>query len=157
MSRRDEIQMNNDEVASFLTNQRTMTCATNGKDGWPHTMPLWFVLRQGTLWAWTFAKSQKVRNLERDSKATIQVEAGDQYNELRGVMFKSNVHLHRGTTQVASVGLEIAAKYGGVPLDAIAPEAHALIQRQAMKRVALEFVEERRATWDHRKLAAGIY
>ena len=52
-------------------------CATNGRDGFPHLMPLWYVVRDGELWAWTFAKSQKVRNLERDPRATLQVEAGD--------------------------------------------------------------------------------
>ena len=40
-------------------------------------MPLWYVVRDGELWAWTFAKSQKVRNLERDPRATLQVEAGE--------------------------------------------------------------------------------
>ena len=30
----------------------------------------------GRLWAWTFAKSQKAKNLERDPRATLQVEAG---------------------------------------------------------------------------------
>jgi hypothetical protein len=31
-----------------------------------------------------------------------------------------------------------------------------MVDRQAAKRVALEFAERRRATWDHRKLA-GVY
>jgi hypothetical protein len=31
-----------------------------------------------------------------------------------------------------------------------------MIDKQAQKRVALEFVEVRRATWDHRKLG-GVY
>ena len=32
-----------------------------------------------------------------------------------------------------------------------------MVRRQAAKRVGLQFVERRRATWDHRKLAAGVY
>ena len=42
-------------------------------------MPLWYVVRDGELWSWTYAKSQKVRNLERDRRCTLQVEAGDEY------------------------------------------------------------------------------
>ena len=38
-----------------------MTCATNGRNGFPHLMPLWYVLRDGRIWAWTYAKSQKVQ------------------------------------------------------------------------------------------------
>ncbi|MCH9817274.1 MAG: pyridoxamine 5'-phosphate oxidase family protein [Actinomycetia bacterium] len=157
MSRRELIRMTGDEVTQFLAASRTMTCATNGKNGWPHTMPLWFVVRQGVLWAWTFAKSQKVRNLERDPKATVQVEAGEEYAELRGVMLQCEVRIHRERTQVAGVGLDIAARYGGVSRDEMPAEAHALIEKQAAKRVALEFVEVHRATWDHRKLGAGTY
>ncbi len=81
--------MSEDEVRAFLEEQRTLVCATNGRDGYPHLMPLWYVLRDGQLWAWTFAKSQKARNLERDPRATVQVETGDRYDQLRGVMIAS--------------------------------------------------------------------
>ena len=33
------------EVAAFLAGERTATCATLGRRGWPHLMPLWYVLR----------------------------------------------------------------------------------------------------------------
>lgn len=83
---RPDVSMTAEEVADFLAQERTLICATIGPRGWPHLMPLWYALREGTVWAWTFAKSQKVRNLERDPRATIQVESGERYEELRGVM-----------------------------------------------------------------------
>ena len=58
--------MSDEEVAGFLEEQRVVICATNGPHGWPHLMPLWYVVRDGDVWAWTYAKSQKIRNLERD-------------------------------------------------------------------------------------------
>ncbi|MCW3006207.1 MAG: pyridoxamine 5-phosphate oxidase, partial [Solirubrobacterales bacterium] len=45
MSRRDQIQMTDDEVLSFLAQEKTVICATNGRDGFPHLMPLWYVVR----------------------------------------------------------------------------------------------------------------
>ena len=157
MSRREQIQMSPDEVLAFLGEERVVVCATNGRDGFPHLMPLWYVVRDGELWAWTFAKSQKVRNLERDGRATIQVEAGDAYDQLRGVMFKCDVEIVRETPQVAALGVEIFARYGGVSPGALDDEVRAMVDRQAAKRVALRFVERERATWDHRKLGAGVY
>src|SRR4051794_21333074 len=100
MSRRDQIHMSEDEVLAFLAEQRTVTCATNGKDGLPHLMPLWYVVDGGVLQAWTYARSQKVRNLERDPRATLQIEAGDEYQELRGVMLKCDVEIIRATERV---------------------------------------------------------
>jgi PPOX class probable F420-dependent enzyme len=142
-----------DELAAFLDEQRLVTCATNGQDGLPHLMPLWYVVRDGELWSWTFAKSQKVRNLERDPRATLQIEAGEAYPELRGVMFKCDVEIVRDTDRVAGLGMEIFARYTGGNLG---DEVREMVLKQAAKRVALHFVERDRATWDHRKLG-GTY
>ena len=153
MSRRDQIKMTPEEVAAFLDEQRVVVCATNGRDGFPHLMPLWYVVRDGEPWAWTFAKSQKVKNLERDARATLQVEAGEQYHELRGVMFKCDVEVIRETDRVRDLGLEIFARYTGGELD---DDVRTMVDKQAAKRVAMRFSERDRATWDHRKLG-GTY
>jgi PPOX class probable F420-dependent enzyme len=152
-SRRDQIKMTPEEVSAFLDEQRVVVCATNGRDGFPHLMPLWYVVRDGELWAWTFAKSQKVRNLERDARATLQVEDGEQYHELRGVMLKCDVELIRETERVEAFGLDLFARYTG---DGVNDEVRAMVAKQAPKRVVLRFAERDRATWDHRKLG-GTY
>ena len=108
--------MSGEEVAGFLAEERTVICATNGRDGFPHLMPLWYVVRhppfggqEAELWSWTFAKSQKARNLKRDPRATLQVEAGREYSDLRGVMLKTDVTIHRDTELVAEFGIELFA------------------------------------------------
>jgi general stress protein 26 len=146
--------MDDAEVLSFLDEERIVTCATLGPRGFPHLMPLWYVVRGSRpprLWAWTFAKSQKVRNLERDPRATLQVEAGrDQYHLLRGVMLETEVTVHRDVDAVTELGLEILRRYGGG--GELTDEVGAMVRQQAAKRVGLEFAELNRATWDHRKL-----
>jgi Pyridoxamine 5'-phosphate oxidase len=157
--------MSEAEVASFLAEERTVTCATVGPRGWPHLMPLWYVLRDGDgpsprVWAWTYAASQKVRNLERDPRASLQVEAGESYEILRGVMLECDVIIHRDLETVATLGAAILlrnAQPRGVELPAELPAgARDAVAGQAVKRVGLEFVEQRRASWDHRKLG-GVY
>jgi hypothetical protein len=167
MSRREQIKMSAAEAASFLAGERTVTCATVGPRGWPHLMPLWYVLRDSSgdgpsprIWAWTYAVSQKVRNLERDPRATVQVEAGEAYEDLRGVMLECDVIIHRDLETVAPLGEAILLK-NSVPRGTESPQelgsqAREAVTAQAAKRVGLEFVERRRATWDHRKLA-GVY
>jgi PPOX class probable F420-dependent enzyme len=152
VSRRDQIKMSDGEVAAFLDEERVVVCATNGRDGWPHLMPLWYVLRDGELWSWTYAASQKARNLERDPRATLQVEAGTEYHELRGVMIKADVVLHRDVETVAALGREIFVRYTDPPGGELSAEVGAMVDQQAPKRAALQFVELGRATWDHRKL-----
>jgi hypothetical protein len=167
VSRREQIKMSAAEVAAFLAEERTVTCATAGPRSWPHLMPLWYVLRGHSadepgprIWSWTYASSQKVRNLERDPRATLQVEAGIAYPELRGVMFECDVVIHRDLDAVARLGAEImmrnATPPGAEPITELPEEGRAMIDAQAAKRVGLEFVERRRTSWDHRKLG-GVY
>jgi PPOX class probable F420-dependent enzyme len=151
-SRRSEIALTTGEIAAFLDEQRTVICATNGPSGWPHLMPLWYVVRGQELWAWTYAKSQKVRNLERDPRATLQVEAGDSYDQLRGVMIEAQTEVHRDYDVVAGLGAQLLARYGG---GSVTPEIETAVAAQAGKRVALQFVAQRTSSWDHRKLTAS--
>jgi PPOX class probable F420-dependent enzyme len=151
VSRRDQIKMTPEEVDAFLAEEKTVTCATNGRHGFPHLMPLWYVLREGRIWAWTYAKSQKVRNLERDPRATLQVETGIEYAELRGVMLRCDVEIHRDVEVVTDFAMELVDRYMGG-----GEGARDGFRQQAPKRVALEFVERDRVTWDHRKLG-GTY
>jgi len=144
--------MSDAEMAAFLDQQRVVICATNGHRGWPHLMPLWYMVRDGQIWAWTYAKSQKVKNLERDPRATLQVEDGEQYHELRGIMIEASTAVHRDLELVTEFGVELLRRYSG----AAGEELLEAVRAQASKRVALQFVPERTATWDHRKLA-GAY
>jgi PPOX class probable F420-dependent enzyme len=153
VSRRGQIAMSAEEVAGFLDEQRVVVCATHGPHGWPHLMPLWYTVRDGDVWAWTYAKSQKVRNLERDDRATLQVEHGVEYQELRGVMIEAQTVIHRDTDVVAEFGAELFQRYGA---GATGPEFLEVVRAQAAKRVALQFHPQRTATWDHRKLG-GVY
>ena len=153
VNRRGQIALTAEEISAFLEEQRVVIVASNGPGGWPHLMPLWFVVREGELWAWTYARSQKVRNLERDHRVTLQIEDGDQYHELRGVMVEAETVIHRDTALVAGVGSEIFQRYTEGALGEGFADA---IRAQAAKRVALQFVPRRVVSWDHRKLG-GTY
>ncbi len=153
-SRRDQIKMSDAELSAFLQEEKIVTVATLGPSGRPHLMPLWYVADGHELRGWTFAKSQKTRNLERDPRATLQVEAGVDYAELRGAMLECDVEVERDTAPVTEVGLELFSRYGGGGEPG--PEVRNMVAKQAPKRVGLRFLPTRIVTWDHRKLG-GVY
>jgi PPOX class probable F420-dependent enzyme len=144
--------MTAEEVRGFLEEQMVMQCATNGPRGLPHMVALWFVADGDQLRSWTYAKSQKARNLERDPRATIGIEDGVQYHELRGVMLECDVELERDPEKVEQFGLELFERYAGE----LTPEIREMVAKQAQKRVGLTFVPTRTVSWDHRKLG-GVY
>jgi PPOX class probable F420-dependent enzyme len=140
--------MTGEEVRAFLAEKKVMQCATNGPRGLPHLVPLWFVADDDRLRGWTYAKSQKARNLEREPRATLGLEDGVLYHELRGVMFECDVELERDPARVERFGLELFQRF--VP--ELTDEIRAMIAKQAQKRVGLTFVPTRTVSWDHRKL-----
>lgn len=148
--------MSEPEVAAFLAEEWTVTCATIGANGRPHLMPLWYVMDGCDVLAWTFAKSQKTRNLERQPQATLQVEAGRDYPELRGVMMECDVEIVRDVDAVSAIGAAVAVKYLRVPgATADSAEIRAHVAPQASKRVGLRFRPTRVVSWDHRKLGVS--
>jgi PPOX class probable F420-dependent enzyme len=156
--RRDQITMTDEEMRDFLREQMVMQCATIGPNGRPHLMPLWYVPElmpppaRLELVGWTYAKSQKARNLDRDPRATVSVDTGVQYQELRGVTFECDVQLEREPARVEEHGLKLFERYAGE----LTPEIKAMVAAQAQKRVGLRFVPTRVMSWDHRKLG-GVY
>lgn len=166
MSRRDQIVLSPAEQLELLATERVAVVSTNGPRGWPHSMPLWYTLRDPEgpvpdgappkeLWAWTYAKSQKARNLERDPRATVLVETGFEYLELRGVQIEAEAELIRDPERVLEFGKELTVRYSE-GIESIEGDAAAAMQAQAAKRVAIRFQAVRVASWDHRKLG-GTY
>src|SRR3954451_23472944 len=111
MSPSDQIKLSDEELRGLLDEERVAVVSSLGPRGWPHSMPLWFVPRDGVVWIWTYAKSQKVRNLERDPRATVLVEAGRSYEELRGAMVESKAVIHRDYETVLGFAEELTVRY----------------------------------------------
>lgn len=155
MNRRAEIRMSESEQTSFLEEEKVAVVSTFGPRGWPHSMPLWYVVRDGRVWSWTFRKSQKVKNLERDPRATVLVEAGyDVYAELRGLMIEAETVMHDDLEMVTEFAVELLGRYapdGEEPT----PEVIDAFRQQAPKRVVLEFEPVHLVSWDHRKLGGS--
>ena len=144
--------MTSAELQAFLAEQMVMQCANVGPRGLPHMVPLWYVVGDGELRGWTYAKSQKAKNLERDPRATLGIEEGVQYQDLRGVMFECDVRVERDPEAVAGFGLALFERVAGE----LTPEIREMVSKQAQKRVGLTFVPFREVSWDHRKLG-GVY
>jgi PPOX class probable F420-dependent enzyme len=155
VSRRDQITLTDAELAELLSSERVAVVTSLGPRGWPHSMPLWYVPRDGEVWIYTYAKSQKVRNLERDRRATVLVETGHAYGELRGAMIEAEAEIQRDFDDVYALAEELTLRYAE-GLAAIEGDARTALQAQARKRVAIRFAAVRTASWDHRKLG-GVY
>lgn len=154
MSRRDQIALDEAELGRLFDESRVAVVSTIGPRGWPHSMPLWYVPRDGELWVWTYAKSQKVRNLERDPRATVLIETGTKYEELRGAMIEAEAEISSDFDTVLGFAEEMTLRYTD-NLDEIGQDVRATLRAQAPKRVAIHLRPVQTASWDHRKLGGS--
>jgi PPOX class probable F420-dependent enzyme len=155
VSRRDQIKLGDAEQRQLIDSERVAVIGSFGPRGWPHLMPLWYVPREGEVWIYTYAKSQKVRNLERDPRATVLIETGHEYAELRGVMIEAEAEIQREIEDVFPLAEQLTLRYAD-GIDSLEGDAREALKAQAAKRVAIRFAPIRTATWDHRKLG-GTY
>lgn len=149
MSARERIKMSAAEQSAFLAEEKTVIVTSFGPRGWPHSMPMWFVVRDGEVWMWTYRTSQKVKNVERDPRATLLVETGETYDQLRGLMIEAEAEVVDDYDTVLALGRELGGRYAP---GAEGPEAEAALAHQAGKRVGIRFHPRRIVSWDHRKL-----
>ncbi|MGI5273779.1 pyridoxamine 5'-phosphate oxidase family protein [Nonomuraea sp. CA-218870] len=149
MNQRTRIAMSEDEVATLLEEGRKLQLATINPDGTPHLVTMFYGLDQGRITFWTYAKSQKARNLSRDPRVSCLVEQGDEYSELRGVLVYGRVTPLGGQEDVLDVGMKVARRMTpGVADDQLRP----YVEHTGRKRLAYVVEPDRVVSWDHRRI-----
>ncbi len=150
-NQRASIVMTDEEIATFLEQSRTCTIATVGKTGQPHLVAMWFGLIDGVIWIETKSKAQKVVNLRRNPALTVLVEAGNTYDQLRGVSLEGRGVIVEDPDEIWTLGVNIWERYNGPYSEEMKPFVEVMLN----KRVAVRLDVERTRSWDHRKLGMG--
>ncbi|WP_330275063.1 pyridoxamine 5'-phosphate oxidase family protein [Lentzea sp. NBC_00516] len=151
MTVRDAIKMSAEEVEAFLGEQKTLIVATIGRNGLPHLAPMWFAWVDGELVFCTDRKSQKIVNLQRDPRCSVLAEAGETYDQLRGVHMEGVTEFMPDLGRV--VDAVVARNFGEVGSD---PDAREALRKAMSRRVAVIFRPTKTASWDHRKTMSGV-
>jgi nitroimidazol reductase NimA-like FMN-containing flavoprotein (pyridoxamine 5'-phosphate oxidase superfamily) len=154
-NRRDLIRMTDDEMESFIEEQKSLQVACHDQDGSIHLSTLWFAVVDGRLAFGTYTRSQKILNLQRNDRITLLLEDGLTYETLRGAMIKGRAVLH-GAENVEEVNRVARAvmirNQMGVPEEHL--DAAAAVW--AAKRTVVIVEPETTISWDHTKLD-GVY
>ncbi|MGO4612509.1 pyridoxamine 5'-phosphate oxidase family protein [Nocardia sp. 2YAB30] len=148
VNQRAQIVMSETEITEFLERSRIATLATISPKGTPHLTAMWYALIDGEIWFETKAKSQKAVNLRRDPRVTCMVEAGQTYDQLRGVSIEGRAEIVEDAEKLFAVGVSVWERYTGPYSEQTRP----MVESMLHKRVAVRVVSERVRSWDHRKL-----
>ncbi|TQK70841.1 MULTISPECIES: pyridoxamine 5'-phosphate oxidase family protein [unclassified Nocardioides] len=152
-SGRDKVKLSDEEVQALLGENLKVQVAANGRDGFPHLTTLFYVVRDGRIAFWTYGRSQKILNLDRDPRVSALVEDGTDYFELRGVSIEGRAEIVRDPEAIFEIGSAVATRMVGADsFESLGEIGMQAVQKQATKRVGVIIHPERVASWDHRKM-----
>jgi PPOX class probable F420-dependent enzyme len=133
-------------VRELLGKRLVGVLATLDGDGSPHVVPIWFAPRAADVLLATSSHSRKVRNLERDPRATLCVHDSRPGSEVCGASIRGHVDIVPSSAAAELVEL-VHRRYLSVAA-AVLPEVADFV---ASDDVALVLRPERAWTWDERE------
>lgn len=157
-SRRNMIAMTDEEAQEFIDTGWTLQVASNGHNGFPHLVAMWYGVIDGKICFTTYAKAQKVLNLKRDPRITVMLESGTEYSKIKGLVIEGEADVVENDPDLVmavqdATGTKDNPNASGpsqLPMD------NEQRRRQASKRAVVRINPTRIYSWDHTKLG-GVY
>ena len=138
-------------VAELLAARLVGVLATIEPDGSVHAVPMWLAPTAGAILLATGSRSRKVRNLERDPRATLVVHDSRPGAEICGMSMRGRVELVRGAEAKPLIERVHRRYVSGRGL--ALPEVREFLSSDD---VGLRFVPTTAVTWDERTSAATL-
>ncbi len=108
-----DLKLNEAEIDKLLSVEKHMRIATLGPGSVINLTPMTFGWANGAIY--TFARGQKVANLRRDGTATVLVDVGNAWRELKGIMLQGHAHvLENADAELADADLAAAQMNLGI-------------------------------------------
>lgn len=139
------------EILALLREPHTGVLSTIGPGGFPHSVGIYYAVTEDPveLHMWVYGKSQKAVNVRRNPRASVLVESGQPYQDLRGVLVRGNTRVVTEFEQVLDLGKRIYERYFEPRTGTSLAEALPGIEQQSRKRVCLVLTATGMASWDH--------
>lgn len=144
------IAMTDTERDAFLAAERTCRVATVRGDGAPHVTPLWFAWDGSALWLTSIVRSQRWTDLARDPRISVVVDAGTDYDELRGVEIQGRAEVVGEVPRTGEPVPELE-----VPEQLFADKYSGGTMFHDGRHAWLRIVPDKVVSWDFRKIGSA--
>lgn len=142
--------MTDTERDAFLAAERTCRVATVRGDGAPHVTPLWFAWDGSALWLTSIVRSQRWTDLASDPRISVVVDAGTEYDELRGVEIQGRAEVVGEVPRTGEPAPELE-----VPEQLFADKYTGGTMFHDGRHAWLRIVPDKIVSWDFRKIGSA--
>lgn len=148
------VRLNQKEAWAFVAAAHTATLTTLRRDGWPISLPVWFVVEDERIYISTPALTKKVARVRHDERACFMVESGEAWRELAAVVMPVRASLVADPERAEALTAAVEEKYGAFRTpESELPAATRAYYDQETAVVALE-PTGRIVSWDNSRLFA---
>lgn len=147
------VRLSADEAWTFLEKGHTGILTSLRRDGWPVSLPVWYVALDRRIYVSGPARTKKYGRMKRDPRVAFLVETGLKWKELSAVHVSGRARFVTDPAELARVQAALDAKYAAFRTErAKMPSATAQhYQRQGIAVVCIE-PEGKLLTWDNARL-----
>lgn len=133
------------EVHAFLDEKPGwITLTTLGADGYPHSIPIGYFRLGEDVYLGCRAGTQKLKNIERNPKVSLSLEAGRSMGDIKGVLIQGDATVFTDPENLLRLSRE-AARLRGVPEAELPTEARpgaAYIHVRPRKIISWDYARE---------------
>ena len=145
------VRLTEAEALEFVESEHTGILSTLRADGSPASVPLWFVVIDGTVCLRTLRSSAKAKHVRRDPRVSFLVERGQAWAELKAVIIYANAEEIADPAVTTRVDEAFTTKYESFTMPSSTPDRTR--EHYAADRVRLRLTPTRPPlTWDNAKL-----
>jgi nitroimidazol reductase NimA-like FMN-containing flavoprotein (pyridoxamine 5'-phosphate oxidase superfamily) len=146
------VRLSDEEAWAYIEAAHTGTLSTLRRDGWPVSLPVWFVVRDRRIYLSTPARTKKVARVRHDERGCFQVESGEAWRELAAVVMPVRASVVQDGGLAAEMAAAVDEKYAAFRTPASElPERTRAYYDQEVAVIALE-PTGRIVSWDNARL-----
>ena len=105
------IRLDTDEAWAFLAAGHTGILTSLRSDGWPVSLPVWFVAFDGAIYVSTPSHTAKVARVKKDDRVSFLVESGTRWKELKSVVVTGRANIVTNGEELERVAQALEEKY----------------------------------------------
>jgi nitroimidazol reductase NimA-like FMN-containing flavoprotein (pyridoxamine 5'-phosphate oxidase superfamily) len=121
------LSLDDEEQAAFLARGHTGILTTLRRDGWPVSLPVWYLWHEGHVHIASPPGTAKMRRVRNDDRAWFLVESGERWVDLSAVGFPAHVTVLEPGAEADRIHSLLAEKYADhqAPFDRLPDAAQA--------------------------------
>ncbi len=145
------VRLDEAEIREFVTNGHTGIFTSLRADGWPVSLPIWYVMLDDHVYVRTRNESKKVVRVKRDDRVCFVVESGKAWKELKSVVITGRAVVVEDEAELARVDAALGAKYKSFGTPKTVPKATKKHYGGGSTVIRIDPVKHH-LTWDNAKI-----